>query len=284
MVEAKRIERGDGKRPLKCPTEVGHVCWRELLAECLERGLNLLLVGDQFKVPPGHGAFEIGGELVRGGDDIREGAHPAAGIRLDGVDLATFLRAVEIEFPVDADGRDREAVGALGRHEAHGGGLGAGEDGERLLAREFAVLPAQRNFRDEEFPHLDGQEVGGVEVGEVAPLELDPVLLRRGGRALREEEAVDEVDLGMGLPVLLELVLDDAEKGPRRRGDAHLLLDLAHKGLLTRFAELDVSAGKVGGGASFGPAEQDFAVLDADAAGDRLDARQFIFWEFHSDG
>ena len=86
----------------------------------------------------------------------------------------------------------------------------------------------------------------------------------------------------MGLAMLPELVLDDAQEDACRRVDAHLLLYFAHERLSARFAELDVSAGKIGRCAALCAAEEHLAVLDADAAGDRLDPRQFVFGKVHN--
>ena len=184
---------------------------------------------------------------------------------------------VGLRHSLSADGGD-ELPSALGhqvhRRQPHGlRQLRARVDGDGLSGLRFG---------GDELRHLRREQAGGVEVREVAPFERDPVLLCGGGGAFGQCQAVDEVDFGMWLAMLPELVLDDAQENARRCVDAHLLLYFAHERLSARFAELDVSAGKIGRCAALCAAEEHLAVLDADAAGDRLDPRQFVFGKVHN--
>ena len=72
----------------------------------------------------------------------------------------------------------------------------------------------------------------------------------------------------MPFALLHEGTFDDAEKIARRRIEAGLLLHLADERLAPRLAELDVSPGEVGVAAVLRIAEEDLAVLQADAACD----------------
>ena len=71
--------------------------------------------------------------------------------------------------------------------------------------------------------------------------------------------------------MLEKRIFDDAEKLPSRRVEPRLFLHFADKRLRASLAELDVSAWKVGRTKPLPPAQENFAILDAYAAGDCLD-------------
>lgn len=130
----------------------------------------------------------------------------------------------------------------------------------------------------DECVHRRGQEGGGtsdVQVGD--PFERNPILLRDGGCAGGEFHFVDEVDFGVGGVVLEKSVFNNAEESSDGDIHSHLFAHFACERTTRRFAELDVSTRQIECLSALGFAEQDFAVLDADAAGDRFNARAFVF-------